>query len=214
MLPWHRLPAAPIALIAGVAAAAAVAGCGAGATPSLTSSRSSSSSTSSSRSSSPAAPAQSKSGNRGHNLTPPPSGEPASAAAVHVIEGWADALRRGDVRSAARYFRLPSVFADGSDPPVAIHNLAQAQSVNRSLPCGAELISAHRIGAEVNALFRLTGRPGPGGGSCGSGAGTTARTDFDIQKGRIVAWIRAPDQPGDNPGPPQTSTSSANGPQV
>lgn len=212
MLLRHRLRAPAIALIAGLAAAAAVAGCGAGTAPS--SSRSSHSSRPrSSGSSSSAGRAPSNPGN-GRNLTPPSSGQPAPAATVQVIEGWADALRRGDVRAASRYFRLPSVFADGSDPPVTIHNLAQAQLVNRSLPCGAKLISTHRIGGEVNALFRLTGRPGPGGGSCGSGAGTTARTDFDIQKGRIVAWVRAPDQPGDNPGPPQTSTSSANGPQV
>lgn len=209
MLLRHRLPAPAIALIAGLAVAAVVAGCGAGGTSSSSnSSRSGSSRSSSSARRTPSNPTN------GRNLTPPSSGQPAPAAAVQVIEAWADALRRGDVGAAARYFRLPSVFADGSDAPVAIHSLAQAQAVNRSLPCGAKLISAHRIGGEVNALFRLTGRPGPGGGSCGSGAGTTARTDFDIQKGRIVAWVRAPDQPGDNPGPPQTSTSSANGPQV
>ncbi len=145
---------------------------------------------------------------------PAPEGAPAPAADVQVIEGWAGALRRGDVRAAARYFRLPSVFAAGSGPPIAIHNLAQAEAANESLPCGAKLISAHRFAGDVNALFRLTERPGPGGEACGSGTGYTARTNFVIRRGRIVAWVRAPDQPGDNPGPPQTSTSSSGAPQV
>ena len=45
---------------------------------------------------------------------------------------------------------------------------------------------------------RLTGRPGPGGSDCGTGAGETARTNFVIVDGRILEWIRAPDDPGDN----------------
>src|ERR1019366_8619235 len=69
-------------------------------------------------------------------------------------------------------------------------------AANETLPCGAKLISASRLGRYVNALFRLTDRPGPGGGGCGSGAGQTARTDFLIADGRILEWIRAPDQPG------------------
>ncbi len=54
----------------------------------------------------------------------------------------------------------------------------------------------------VNALFRLTDRSGRGGqGGCGSGTGSTARTNFLIENGHIVQWLRAPDEPGDNGSP-------------
>jgi hypothetical protein len=111
------------------------------------------------------------------------------------------------VDGAASYFALPSVMVNGTDAAgqalvITIGNRAQAEAANASLPCGARLISAARRGRYVNALFRLTGRSGPGGTDCGSGAGSTARTNFVIAHGLIVEWIRAPDQPGDNPGAP------------
>jgi hypothetical protein len=89
---------------------------------------------------------------------------------------------------------------------ISIRTRAQAEAANASLPCGAKLISAEQRGHYVNALFRLSNRPGPGGG-CGSGAGQTARTNFVVARGRIVEWIRAPDQPGDN-GPPVSPVPS------
>jgi hypothetical protein len=125
---------------------------------------------------------------------------------VTVIRRWARALQRGDVRGAARYFGLPSVFVDGPGPAIAIHTLAQAEAANEELPCGAKFISAARRGPFINVLFRLTGRPGPGGTNCGSGAGGTARTNFVIKSGRITVWLRAPDQPGDNGSPAGTTT--------
>ncbi|HYB26667.1 MAG TPA: hypothetical protein VEF89_08650 [Solirubrobacteraceae bacterium] len=122
-----------------------------------------------------------------------------------VIRAWADALRRGDVRAAARYFALPSVMVNGTDASgdaliIAIDTRAEAEAANASLPCGARFISADQRGRYVNALFRLTGRPGPGGSNCGTGVGETARTNFVIAHGLIVQWIRAPDDPGDNGG--------------
>ena len=90
---------------------------------------------------------------------------------------------------------------------------------------GARFISADQRGAYVNALFRLTERPGPGGG-CGSGTGQTARTNLVIRGGRIVEWIRAPDDPGDNqhgtvpaqpatpPQPTATSSTQGTGPVI
>ena len=130
----------------------------------------------------------------------------ADPGAVNVIKAWSDALRRGDVRGAAQYFALPSelvngIAANGQPGLLVIRTLAEAEAANETLPCGARLISASRRGRYISALFRLTDRPGPGGGGCGSGAGQTARTDFLIFDGRIVEWIRAPDQPGDNGGP-------------
>ena len=134
-------------------------------------------------------------------------------AAVGVIVAWSDALRRGDLHRAAGYFALPSKMINGvgsgADVQViTIRNLAEAEIANQTLPCGAKFVSAQRRGPYVNALFRLTGRPGPGGSNCGTGLGLTARTDFLIRHGRIVDWIRAPDQPGDH------ATPAASGPQV
>lgn len=134
---------------------------------------------------------------------PGPTGIHPAVADVSVIRGWSDALRRGDLSAAARYFALPSVMIDGTDANgdalvIQINSRAQAEAANAALPCGARLISADQRGRYVNALFRLTGRPGLGGSNCGTGAGQTARTNFVIAHGLIVEWIRAPDDPGDN----------------
>jgi hypothetical protein len=142
--------------------------------------------------------------------TPGPTGRPARPAAVGVIKAWSSALRRGNVDAAARYFALPSTLINGSAAAggiaaIEIRTVAQARAAQESLPCGARFLSADQRGRYVNALFRLTARPGPGGSDCGGGAGATARTNFIIAGGRIVAWIRAPDDPGDNPAP-QTPT--------
>jgi len=135
--------------------------------------------------------------------TPGPTGVPAAADAVSVIRAWSDALRHGDVRRAARYFALPSVMINGTDSTgqalvLTIVTASQAEEANATLPCGARLISTDKRGRYVNALFLLTGRPGPGGTDCGGGVGTTARTNFVIAHGRIVEWLRAPSDPGDN----------------
>jgi hypothetical protein len=140
--------------------------------------------------------------------TPGPTGKPAAAEAVDVIRAWSDALRRGDVRGAARYFALPSVMINGADAGgsallITITTAEQSEAANATLPCGARLISVDQRGRFVNALFELTGRPGPGGSTCDGGVGQTARTNFVIAHGRIVEWIRAPDDPGDNRTIPQ-----------
>jgi hypothetical protein len=138
----------------------------------------------------------------------------ASPTAVGVIRAWSTALRRGDVNGAARYFALPSVFANGPGEVIAIHTEAQARAANATLPCGAVLISTTRRGRFVSALFRLTDRPGPNAG-CGTGTGLLARTDFVIAGGRIVEWIRAPDAGGGtSPGPAAPPTPGGGGPAV
>ncbi|MEA2356430.1 MAG: hypothetical protein QOD61_2559 [Solirubrobacteraceae bacterium] len=150
-----------------------------------------------------------KAGNTGPGTitipAPSPTGRPADPAAVKVIEGWSSALRSGDVSAAARFFALPSTMINGIDGAgqplvLSIDTSVQALAANATLPCGARFISADQRGRYVNALFRLTGRPGPGGSDCGGGPGLTARTNFVIAHGRIVKWIRAPDDPGDNGG--------------
>jgi hypothetical protein len=151
---------------------------------------------------------------------PRPTGIRAASGAVNVIRAWADALRRGDVRTAARYFALPSVMINGTDSAgealvITIETPAEAEAANTTLPCGARLISTDQRGRYVNALFRLTGRPGPGGSTCDGGVGTTARTNFVIAHGRILEWLRAPSDPGDNgvPGTPsQPAPTPSTGP--
>jgi hypothetical protein len=129
------------------------------------------------------------------------------AAAVRVVVGWSKALRAGDIATAARFFRVPSTFFDGSSAPVELHSVSEIEEVNAALPCGAVFVSAHARGPYLNVLFRLTERDGPGGGAaCGAGVGQTARTNFVIRRGRIVAWLRAPDEPGDNGTPRTTPT--------
>jgi hypothetical protein len=138
--------------------------------------------------------------------TPGPTGRPAATTAVNVIRAWSDALRHGDLRAAAQYFALPSVMINGTDAAgtalvITIGTREQAEAANATLPCGARFVAADQRGRFVNALFRLTGRPGLGGTDCAGGVGTTARTNFVIANGRIVEWLRAPDDPGDNGAP-------------
>lgn len=131
-------------------------------------------------------------------------GPPADPAKVAVVRHWAAALRAGNLRGAAGYFHLPSLFDDGVTDTFAIRTQAQAEVANATLTCGAQVISAFRAGRFIDVLFRLTARAGHGGGraACGSGIGQTARTEFLIHGGQILEWLRAPSLPGD-PGVPR-----------
>ena len=102
------------------------------------------------------------------------------------------ALSAGDPEGAAGYFAVPSLVANGT-APVTLRSHADAVTFNRSLPCGAKLVSTHRQGRFIAATFRLTDRPG---GSCGRGAGALASTAFLIRDGKIVQWRRLPNPPG------------------
>src|SRR6516165_3728032 len=142
--------AAPLVL---VAAALVVGGCGSGGAASSSHSSAPRPRTHARRQSPPTtSPA---------NPVPARPAHPADARTVAVIRHWADALRRGDVRGAARLFEIPSVFAPGPDQEVTIHSLDEAEAANAALPCGARLISVVELGGPVvQALFRLTGRSG------------------------------------------------------
>jgi hypothetical protein len=137
-----------------------------------------------------------------------------ASSAASVIRAWSSALRRGDVKAAARYFALPSEFANGTGTGgmavFSIRTEAQAIEVNADLTCGSILISTQPDGRYTHAVFRLTDRGGPGG-DCGSGAGLLASTNFIIRGGRIVAWIRGSDPSGGggSGGQGQTGTSTA-----
>ena len=128
---------------------------------------------------------------------PTPSPQPAETkldqADVRIVRAWADTLRRGDVRAAARYFAVPSTVANGT-VPLTLKTRAQARFFNRTLPCGAKLIrSEPASGGFFIATFRLTERPGEG--ECGSGTGATARTAFRVRGQEITDWLRVRDIP-------------------
>jgi hypothetical protein len=126
---------------------------------------------------------------------PDATAEPESTAPdpadVQVVRDWADTLRAGNVRAAARYFALPSLVSNGT-PPIKLETRAEAEFFNRTLPCGAKLIDTEPAphGFFI-ATFRLTERPGPG--ECGTGTGETARTAFRVRDEHITDWLRVRD---------------------
>lgn len=128
---------------------------------------------------------------------PPPRPEPRPEI---VVRAWADALRRGDIDAATDRFAVPAIVANGS-PEVRLETRAQVFSFNDTLPCGGRVVSTRRRDGFVIATIELTDRPG---GDCGTGAGNTAKTAFQVRDGRIVRWIRIP-LDGD-PGPPRGPT--------
>ena len=112
-------------------------------------------------------------------------------ADVRVVRDWADTLRAGNVRAAARYFAIPSLVANGT-PPIKLKTRAEAEFFNQTLPCGAKLIdTAAAPHGFFIATFRLTERPGEG--ECGSGTGETARTAFRVRDAHITDWLRVQD---------------------
>lgn len=130
------------------------------------------------------------------SAVPAPTEEPPGRidpADVRVVRAWADTLRRGQVRAAARYFALPSLVSNGT-APIRLSTRAEAEFFNRTLPCGARVIATEpaQKGFFI-ATFRLTERPGEG--ECGSGTGATARTAFRVVDDLITDWLRVQDVP-------------------
>jgi len=117
---------------------------------------------------------------------------PVSAAEKAVIGGWADALRRGEVERAVRYWRPPAIASNGGGP-VRLVTRRAVRFFNEGLTCGAKLESVERDADYVLATFRLTERVG-GPASC-TGVGNRARTLFLLRDGKIVQWLRATDPP-------------------
>jgi hypothetical protein len=129
------------------------------------------------------------------------TGKP-TAAEVATIRGWADALRAGHIAAAARFFAVPSVVADGTNPLRRLKNRNAVVEFNRALPCGAKLQHTQRGASSfVIARFRLTERKGSG--ACGSGVGQAAYTAFLIENRHILQWRRA--------GSPTTQSSGSSG---
>jgi hypothetical protein len=134
-------------------------------------------------------------GTAAERANPTPEAEASASAVdpadVRVVRAWADTLRRGDVRGAARFFAIPSLVSNGT-APIKLETRAEVRFFNRTLPCGAKVIetepAAHGF---FIATFRLTERPGKG--ECGTGTGETARTAFRVRKHHITDWLRVQD---------------------
>jgi hypothetical protein len=124
----------------------------------------------------------------------------ARPTSTRVIRRWLAALDRGDIRSAAHYFSLPSKFQNFGTPVLHIDSEEERIAINLSLTCGARAERLGGAGAFTIVLFRLIERPGPGGG-CGSGTGGTARGAILVANGLIREWYRLPDEeePGTDP---------------
>lgn len=121
----------------------------------------------------------------------------ADPADVKVIDGWATALKAGDVDKAASYWALPSTASNGT-PPLQLQTRQQVIAFNNALPCGAELVKATTAEGLTTATFDLIDRPG---GGCGRGVGGQASTVFKIEDGKIAEWLRAPDPGGQDTAP-------------
>jgi hypothetical protein len=135
-------------------------------------------------------------GAREQRASPEQTAEPerkVDRAEVRVVRAWADTLRHGDVRGAARYFALPTTVSNGT-APIKLTTRGQVRFFNRTLPCGAKLIATEpAANGFFIATFRLTERPGKG--RCGAGAGATARTAMRVRNQHITEWIRVVDAP-------------------
>ena len=110
----------------------------------------------------------------------------AQPAATRVIDAWLRALRHGDVRRAASYFAVPSVFQNAT-PVLHLERRAEVLAVNASFPCGAVATSYGRAGAFTLARVRLTERVG---GDCHGAAGHTTGTAIRVAAGKIREWYR------------------------
>jgi hypothetical protein len=124
---------------------------------------------------------------------------PSKRESVRVIRRWLRALDRGDVRSAAHYFALPSKFQNSGTPVLHIDSEEERIAVNVSLTCGAKAVQTGGAGRFTIVTFRLIERRG---GDCGQGAGGTARGAIRVAGGRIREWYRLPDRPGGQPDAP------------
>jgi hypothetical protein len=130
---------------------------------------------------------------RGTPAPAQPRTGPVTRAEKAVIRGWADALRRGDVERAVRYWRVPAIAANGNQPFRLVTRPA-VRDFNAGLTCGARLQSVERDKNYLLATFLLTDRRDRPG-ACAQGVGNRVRTLFLLRGGKIVQWIRAADPP-------------------
>src|SRR4051812_34409338 len=99
-----------------------------------------------------------------------------------VLAGWGDALRRGDLDRATRYFAVPAIVAQSM--PLQLQTRSQVRKFNDGLPCGAKLLGVRHDGRYVVGTFRLTMRAGH---TCTT-AGRRVRVAFLIRAPPLTEW--------------------------
>jgi hypothetical protein len=120
-----------------------------------------------------------------------PAERSAAADDVAVIRAWGIDMQHGETRRASARFGLPAVVANNT-PELQLRTRAEVEFFNGTLPCGGRLVDTELRGELIVATFELTERPG---GACGSGTGHRAQAAFGLRDGKIVRWIRVPNQP-------------------
>jgi len=131
---------------------------------------------------------------------PPPRPRAAAARDRRLVVAWADAVRRGDERRAARYFAIPALIDQGQT--FRLTTRVQIQAFNEALPCGARVLAVGRDGRYVVATFRLVPRPGH---ECGTGTGERVRVAFLIRNGKFREFRQLPPEEA-TPTPTPTPT--------
>jgi hypothetical protein len=121
-----------------------------------------------------------------------------------VIAAWARAVRRGDAKRAAGYFKLPAIVSQTTVREISEDG--EMQLFNASLSCGARLLEVQHDGRYVVGTFRLVPRKGF---ICTSD-GALVRVGFVFEGRRFSEWWQVPDERGAKPGPehrPQLGSS-------
>lgn len=119
------------------------------------------------------------------------SNGPGERRAIEVIRGWSEALRMGDIDSAAAFWGLPAKIQNES-PVLTLRSRDDVRAFNLSLTCGAILTAAGKAKEFTILKMRLAQRRGA---DCGTGVGKPARTAIRVQDDKIVEWYRLPGDP-------------------
>ncbi len=118
-----------------------------------------------------------------------------------VIANWADAVRRGDVNTAAAFFDLPAIVYQPGHTALQVNTPQIAAAFNASLPCGAKLLGTNPDGRYVVGTFVLVS---VGKAKCAS-EGDLARVGFVFgdkrHPRRFTEWWQVGDQPDAKTGP-------------
>lgn len=118
-----------------------------------------------------------------------------------VIAGWADAVRRGDLGTAANFFDLPALVYQPGKAALQVNTPQIAAAFNAALPCGAQLVSTKPDGRYVVGTFVLVSM---GNARC-TGEGSLARVGFVFGDQRhprkFTEWWQVGGKPDARTGP-------------
>jgi hypothetical protein len=121
--------------------------------------------------------------------------ETARAADVRVIRRWLAAQRAGHLRRAARSWRLPARYQNGS-AVITVDETKARMALVASFRCGSRLAEAGGAGAFVVVRLRVAA---PLGERCRAHVGDVARAAIRVNYGQISEYYRLPDDPAAEP---------------